>query len=821
MSAAEATLIGRPHPFCQRPSVVAVQAGRTIAQILDDVLAGDEPVATLRVEIGGREVPRALWGRVRPKAGTQIAATVMPAGGDSGKKWLRAVLMVVVMVVAWYAVSAMAGAGYFAAGSTAAANWTAGIYMLGSMAVNALVPPPKPKIEAGEGAIARQFALTGTSNQVNQYGVIPLVIGEMRYYPPHAALPYTEEVAGAKYLRMMLDLGFGDFDVSDIRIGETPIASFEGVEYEITKTPTLYTDDIFEEQVGAALNDGMTVIRTTQVQADEIGVVIDFQGLFGATSKGKIVQAVAAITFEYRAVGATTWLSAPIGTGRQLNWSAGQVKTSNRDPFTVSVSWKVPSGQYEVRVTRGATNWGAADPNSRSGDAVVAGLRTIRNTNPSTTGTTKFVLRIRASEQLNGSVQTLNLIVRQKIPVLVNGVWQVQHTLNPAWIMHWLLTSCDAVPVKADATMMDLATITEFAAFCDARELGCSMVVDAGTPMLDVVTDVLAAGMGSRSLRDGKISVVWDRPGALPVGAFSPANYKNFTGQKTFFEMAHALRVRFTNPAAGYITDEIVVLDDLHSYRGLDARGVASALPPAERFELLELRAARDAQDAWRAGRYQIAQALFRSTTYHMETDIEMLRYTRGDVLVVSDDVIEWGEGWGRVKAISGNTVTLDETITLEGADGYGIRFNLLDGTTVHMAATPAASETDTFTVAALPAGVEVGCIAVIGSSTRQTRDLVVTGVTPSADLAASIALVDHAPALQAYIDNPPANITSEATGLTYLDPPDPPRITVVISDQRASTPDDGGGTTPTVTIGIGPGGTGGYDRGTGFTVMA
>ncbi|MEJ7808456.1 MAG: hypothetical protein WKG03_21355, partial [Telluria sp.] len=117
----------------------------------------------------------------------------------------------------------------------------------------------------------------------------------------------------------------------------------------------------------------------------EIGVVIDFQGLFGATSKGKIVQATATLQYEYRLFGTTPWLSAPIGTGRQLNYNNGEVRTNNRDPFTVSVSWKVASGQYEVRVTRGGTNWAGADGSTLSGDAVFSGLRSIRATNPSTT----------------------------------------------------------------------------------------------------------------------------------------------------------------------------------------------------------------------------------------------------------------------------------------------------------------------------------------------------------------------------------------------------------------------------------------------------
>ncbi len=356
MSAGETTVIARPHPFCQRPSIVQVQSGRTIQQILDECRDGYELASTLRVEINGREVPTELWRHVKPKAGTQLSVTVMPAGGGGGSKWLRLILMVVIIIVAWYVAPLLVGA----YGGTVAV-WTSAITMLGTMAINALVPPPQPKLAGPQEAPERQFSITGTSNKVSQYGVIPLVIGEMRYYPPHAALPYTENVGSDQYIRMMLDLGHGDIDVSDIRIGETPIDSYVGVEYEVTKTPTLYSDDIFEDSIGASLNDGNVVTRTSQVQASELGVVINFNGLYGGDKKGKIVHATAAITFEYELGTSGLWLAATITAGRKLNWNGGSVRTSNRDPFTVAVSWVVPApGQYQVRITRGATNWNGA-----------------------------------------------------------------------------------------------------------------------------------------------------------------------------------------------------------------------------------------------------------------------------------------------------------------------------------------------------------------------------------------------------------------------------------------------------------------------------
>ncbi|WP_456953079.1 hypothetical protein [Lysobacter sp. HA35] len=102
-----------------------------------------EPIAsTIRVEIGGAEVPRSFWASVRPKQGTPIHITRMPAGGGNGSKWIRTILMIVVMIVAWYAAPALAGAfGVTTASGIAAAMGA--IYMVGALRVPALVPEIK------------------------------------------------------------------------------------------------------------------------------------------------------------------------------------------------------------------------------------------------------------------------------------------------------------------------------------------------------------------------------------------------------------------------------------------------------------------------------------------------------------------------------------------------------------------------------------------------------------------------------------------------------------------------------------------------------
>ena len=71
-----------------------------------------------------------------------------------------------------------------------------------------------------------------------------------------------------------------------------------------------------------------------------------------------------------------------------------------------------------------------------------------------------------------------------------------------------------------------------------------------------------------------------------PTMQFTPAETHNFRMERPFLELPHALRVQFVNPEADWQQDEIIVLDDGYSYRGVDARGNPSSAPEPERTNM-------------------------------------------------------------------------------------------------------------------------------------------------------------------------------------------------------------------------------------------
>lgn len=80
--------------------------------------------------------------------------------------------------------------------------------------------------------------------------MIPFVIGESRFYPPYAGRPYTETLGSDSWLHCLFDLGFGDIDIADLRIGDTSISSYTGFQYEVTTGQSkYYVGDVNEDSI--------------------------------------------------------------------------------------------------------------------------------------------------------------------------------------------------------------------------------------------------------------------------------------------------------------------------------------------------------------------------------------------------------------------------------------------------------------------------------------------------------------------------------------------------------------------------------------------
>jgi hypothetical protein len=307
------------HPFALERIDARLPAGGNITALVERAGIAPEVTPFLHVFVGGHYVPQHNWPRVYPHAGSIVTLRMVPRGGGGGKNPLRTVLTLALVAASPMIAGAVAGAlgvGAQAAfmGISAARLITAGVNILGRLALNAIAPPGRPRFGLGQKESPTLF-LQGARNQAYPFGRVPRVLGRHRFVPPLGAMPYTETIGNEQYLRMIFIWGYGPLNITNLRIGETPLAEFEGVEIETRygwpdDAPlTLYSSSVMQNDMEVVLReeDGY-VLRTTETEADEISVDLTLpRGLVAFGGSGKKKAADVEVEVQYSLTGTDDW----------------------------------------------------------------------------------------------------------------------------------------------------------------------------------------------------------------------------------------------------------------------------------------------------------------------------------------------------------------------------------------------------------------------------------------------------------------------------------------------------------------------------------
>lgn len=329
-----------PHPFAVERLSAPVAAGSSIAQMMADAGVDNCLTPYAHVYIDGAYIPQDRWTAVRPKNGATVTIRMVPMGGG-GKNPLRTVLSLAVM-----AASPMITAGLTTALGGGVASFmgigagrliTAGVNLLGRLAVNALAPPGRSRF-ANDKESPTLF-IQGARNSARPFARVPMVLGKHRMVPPLGASPYTETAGNDQYLRMLFVWGYGPVQLSDLKIGETPLEDFDDVEIETRlgypdDAPiTLYSNSVLQNDLNIKLTaaDGY-VTRTTETDADEITVDITCPGgLFKFGKKGNKAETSVQVEVQYSPTGEDDW--SPGGT------SYKPVTARNLSGLTVPIAY--------------------------------------------------------------------------------------------------------------------------------------------------------------------------------------------------------------------------------------------------------------------------------------------------------------------------------------------------------------------------------------------------------------------------------------------------------------------------------------------------
>jgi len=617
------------------------------------------------VSIGGAEVAPAMWGKTFPKEGMHIACRAVLG---------RQVVQLVAMAALTYftlgfgaATAGMWGAGAVA-GSIGALG-ALGVYMAGSILINKVLGPKVPKF--GETAAAKQvYSLSSQRNSARAYEPIGTLWGEMRVTPDMASQPYTWYEGDDQYLSTILLGGVNVHSVSDLSIGDTPIASYQDVSVYYngfagmqSQSLPLYSNA--DSLAGGELeNNGAWVTRTSS--AGGIALQVDIEGqLFDVDNKGGILVNTVPLFIESRPVGGA-W--APAHSETLSNASTAVLRRT--------ITLPVAAGQHEVRVRLGQPRYNEGDGK----DTCKLAWTVLKSIQADTTDYTQFGrigIKIKATGQFSGSVDTLRATYRAKpMPIWTGTAWATATTRenglsNPGAIILQTLRG-----VKHNGKLqfgfgladedIDIEGLKAFMLHCAANDYTYDRWVTSEISLMEFCDEVARAGMGEFAWTDGsRPTAMFVAPGQPTSAVVNMANMAkaSFSVDYAVASTADGIEYQYVDRARKFETSTIRV----------NAPGVTTPLNPAR----ITGEGVTTEAHAAKMARFHLGQSLYQYKTINFGANIEHLDYRRLSVLSVSHDLTQWGFG-GRVQEVVVGqgfiNVRLDEPVPPLATRKLGLR---------------------------------------------------------------------------------------------------------------------------------------------------
>lgn len=857
----------KPHIFDDRDALkFEIIEGATIEGFIKQA---NLPVAIrnhIRADINGVPVPVDDFEKPLSKDDL-VTIYVVPLGGG-GKSILRLVAMIAVVVTAGVLAPIAGGVlGITSAGGIA--GLTAGFSALGMLAVNALIPPPS--ISTGDynsTAPATSYTITGQSNSMSPYGVIPRLYGTHRFYPRLCVKPLVWNISDKSYMKAIYDFGYGELELYDVRLGNTSIDNYTTHTNFLPYTKggglRYYTKKSTTENIGLELKAGNTIVRETALDTNYAELEISLpSGLVKIKDNGDYEKTFVEFEVSYRKAGTNNALSndniTAYGKGLQLvgdpksieieynyikryyngqkvyalDGSATTVKINTSIPLEKGsriynlpldqrTSWNVSNTEYrtitaDVPAGNGVTvhidrpftncyrtNYGETVPTYFS-SSVLPKTNKIRIGNNTADANTILVraefgtadqyeihikritadsddnqlinksywglfrsferdtpldldtehslleLALTANEQINGVVENINALCKSKLKTWNGASFETKTTNNPAWIVLDILTG-SANDGSISINQIDLASFKAFADYCDElvyqqitategywdKRHTCNAVITSLTTVNDLVQSILSQSRASLKISsNGKYGILYDIAKTQPVQLFTSRNSSDFSSDRSYADLPHAVKVKYINESQNYEMDEVIVYADGYSYA------------TATKFETIETFGITNYHEAWRHGRYTLAQMISYQETFTITVDLEHLSVQRGELVSVQHDVPKIGGLPLRVKEVldGGLTIVLNDALATDGVSEYHYLVRA-DDLTIETGVISGLVDAHTVTLAVANPNIKPNDVFVYGYKDYVTKDYLVSGITPSADLKATLSLIPYDPAV-------------------------------------------------------------------------
>ena len=700
-------------------------------------------------DAGAAAIEMKYWRMTRPRAGVRVVIRLVP-GKDAVRAVLLAVVTVAALALAPYLAPLLGATGQFGL-----ALVQSGLTIVGSLLVNALVPIEQPENPARD---KDSFSISGWNNTVRPNEPVPAVFGRHCMGPPFAATSYSEIVGDQQYVRALFCFGYGPLKFEDLRLGETSISEFDEVEIELREgragdTPiTLYPRQVLEDTVGAELvrplprDDAGEVVagasietplvRHTAVDTQTVSAIFGFpSGLFAVDDKGRFVTRTVSVRIRQRLEGGSTW--SDVDT---LSLSG-----ESRIAFFRQYSWQLPTrDKYEIEVTRMSDE---STSTQVSDKFTLAALQSIRPEFPLNIDKPMALaaVRIRATYQLNGSLDDFNAIVQRYAKAWDGDAWIESLSRNPA-VAYIAALQGPSNPYPVSDAEIDWDLLADWYDWCVLKGLKYDRVHEQPESLGDMVRAICAAGRATPRHDGLKWGVVIDRAGDPVIDHISPRNSSDFTWSRAYFEPPHAFRIPFLDETNGYVPAERVVPWPGHT-------------GDITLTESLDLPGKTDPDEIWIEGRRRQHELEYRADTFTAIQSGMARVVTRGDLVMGSYDVLTRTQVAARVKSVSGLLVELDEDVSMDADKSYALRFRQYGdeedviGTSVVRLVVTDVTATGLLRLKADDALPAIGEVVHFGEMGNESIALKVRGIEGGESFSSILNMVAAAPEIEALSD--------------------------------------------------------------------
>ena len=598
--------------------------------------------------------------------------------GDGDSDPLRVALQFALLA----ATLAIPGAGW-AAGLS---GWQVGAIQAaavigGNVVINAIAPVT-PAVDDDPAVPERAWTLSGGGNRARPNGPLPLVLGTHRVYPDLAARAYAtfdgrvplrdalivnsararpagvtnarwaelrdlpefqaprESAAGGsvdQFLHQIFNFGLGDLDISELKVGETALADLDEATTQWSDAQgaiTLVRGNV-DTAAGDALDTDWTQ-RATPPNTVEIG--LDFAAQLFRLAGGGVAEQSVAVEIEVWNVKTPT---------EKRAWDV-TFKHAATTPFRVTLRTALDgAGAYQVRVKRAAA---ASSDDAVSDDVAWTALRSHQEDGADYAGQTRLAVRLRATAQVNGRLDRLSAVAKQKIPVwetpegATEPAWSApKPSSNPAWLFRWyalgirrgakLLAGAGLPPTRVDD-----ALLKRWGAWCDEQGLGCDFVVDRDMTHWEVLSLIAQCGRAKPSWATGRLGAVWDAadvPATMWVG---PQNVVAGSFEVDWLSgtLAEEIVCRYVEPSA--------------DWQRVSVRRSVPGVAAPDRTAVLDLPGVTSKEQAAKACNLQAASQKYHRRRMAWRMSSEGLAASRGTVAAVHGGLVDGGVT-GRVAA--------------------------------------------------------------------------------------------------------------------------------------------------------------------------